>query len=227
MGIDLQQLHFVVFGREVFKTELLQAFVEQEAIFHPSRTKVDFIRGFWNADILLNELILHHPVGSVAPRVGLRIQFIAHRILFHQSLVEPAGRVDSHEGRLLAAHKGYHAGDIFFAEGDQIQVKINGVDVFHPNTGEVRSDGAEGIACWFIDTNYNGESFFVRHAYFTGAGEPYKRLQRALRAEIDESAWAELYSTVSRPFDKPETGKIAIKVINHYGDEVLKVFTID
>ena len=80
------------------------------------------------------------------------------------------------------------------------------------------------IACWFIDTDYNEESFFVRHAYFTGAEEPYDKLKRALRAEIDEAAWSALYRTVSRPFDKPETGKFAVKVINHYGDEVLKVY---
>ena len=53
------------------------------------------------------------------------------------------------------------------AQARQIQVKVNGVDVFHPNTGEIRSDGSDGIACWFVDTDYNDESFFVRHAYFT------------------------------------------------------------
>jgi hypothetical protein len=77
------------------------------------------------------------------------------------------------------------------------------------------------------NTEYNGESFFVRHAYFTGADEPYEKLKRALRADIDEAAWQSLYSSVSRPFDKPSTGKIAIKVINHYGDEVLKVFPME
>ena len=82
------------------------------------------------------------------------------------------------------------------------------------------------IACWFIDTNYDGESVFVRHACFTGADEPYEKLKRALRAEINEAAWSTLFSTVSRPFAQPETGKIAVKVINHYGDEVLKVFEV-
>ena len=84
----------------------------------------------------------------------------------------------------------------------------------------------DDIACWFIDTDYNGESFFVRHAYFTGGDEPYDKLQRALRADIDEAAWASLYSTVSRPFPTPKTGKIAVKVINHYGDEVMKVYGV-
>jgi adenine-specific DNA-methyltransferase len=98
------------------------------------------------------------------------------------------------------------------------------VDVYDPTTGQVRSRDTNEIAAWFIDTAYNGESFFVRHAYFTGAGDPYEKLKRALRAEIDEAAWSALYSTVSRPFDPPQTGKIAVKVINHYGDEVLRVY---
>ncbi|MCL2829669.1 MAG: site-specific DNA-methyltransferase [Betaproteobacteria bacterium] len=108
----------------------------------------------------------------------------------------------------------------------QVRVKVNGVDVFHPNTGEVRSDGAEGIACWFIDTDYNEESFFVRHAYFLGASTPYKSLKTTLKAEIDEDAWSTLNSDTSRPFDKPKSGRIAVKVINHLGDEVMKVFKI-
>jgi len=111
-------------------------------------------------------------------------------------------------------------------KGGQIVAEIKGVDVYDPTTGQIRSASTDDIACWFIDANYNGESFFVRHAYFTGAEEPYDKLKRALRADIDEAAWSSLYSTVSRPFDKPETGKIAVKVINHYGDEVLKVFEI-
>ena len=116
--------------------------------------------------------------------------------------------------------------DILEAEAGQVRVKVNGVDVFHPNTGEVRSDGAEGIACWFIDTDYNEESFFVRHAYFLGANDPYKALRTTLKAEINEEAWASLNSDTSRPFDKPKSGRIAVKVINHLGDEVMKVFRV-
>ena len=112
------------------------------------------------------------------------------------------------------------------AEDGRIQVKINGVDVFHPTTGEVRSDGADGIACWFIDTDYNEESFFVRHAYFLGANDPYKALKTTLKAEIDPDAWASLHNDTSRPFDRPESGRIAVKVINHLGDEVMKVFRV-
>jgi len=109
-------------------------------------------------------------------------------------------------------------------EEGKLQVEIRGVDVYDPTTGVVRSSSTDDIACWFLDTNYDEESFFVRHAYFTGEGDPYDKLKRALRADIDEAAWSTLYSTVSRPFDRPATGKIAVKVINHYGDEVLKVY---
>ncbi len=116
--------------------------------------------------------------------------------------------------------------DVATVKDGKMTVEINGLDIYDPTTGEVRSSSTDDIACWFIDTNYNGESFFVRHAYFTGADEPYDKLKRALRAEIDEAAWSDLYSTKSRPFAKPETGKIAIKVINHYGDEVMKVYEV-
>ena len=116
--------------------------------------------------------------------------------------------------------------EITTQEDGQIVVEIKGVDVYDPTTGQIRNSSTDDIACWFIDTDYDGESFFVRHAYFTGAEEPYDKLKRALRAEIDEAAWAALYRTVSRPFARPASGKIAVKVINHYGDEVLKVFGV-
>jgi adenine-specific DNA-methyltransferase len=116
--------------------------------------------------------------------------------------------------------------DIKKAKDGKLTIEIKGLDVYDPTTGQIRSHSTDDIACWFIDTNYNGESFFVRHAYFTGADEPYEKLKRALRAEIDEAAWSALYSTKSRPFDPPKTGKIAVKVINHYGDEVLKVYQV-
>jgi adenine-specific DNA-methyltransferase len=107
-----------------------------------------------------------------------------------------------------------------------LRVELHGLDIYDPTTGAVRSSSTDDVACWFVDTDYNGESFFVRHAYFTGADEPYEKLKRALRAEIDEAAWTTLYSTISRPFAPPSTGKIAVKAINHYGDEVLKVFSV-
>jgi adenine-specific DNA-methyltransferase len=129
------------------------------------------------------------------------------------------------------------AGNLFmvFGEPDVIinkqkdgkfTVEIKGLDIYDPTTGQVRSNSTNDIACWFIDTDYNGESFFVRHAYFTDGADRFERLKRTLRAEIDESAWESLYATTSRPFAPPKTGKIAVKVINHYGDEVLKVYEV-
>jgi adenine-specific DNA-methyltransferase len=129
------------------------------------------------------------------------------------------------------------AGNLFMVFGEpeidlnrqpdgKLTVEIKGIDVYDPTTGDVRSSSTDDIACWFIDTDYNGESFFVRHAYFTGKDQPYDKLKRALRAEIDDAAWSSLYSTTSRPFPRPNTGRIAVKVINHYGDEVLKVFPV-
>ena len=116
-------------------------------------------------------------------------------------------------------------------EDGKITVQLNGLDIYDPTTGEIRSNSTNDIACWFIDTNYDGESFFVRHAYFTGADKPYDKLKRTLRSEIDEDAWSHLYSTISRPFTPPKSqgkgGKIAVKVINHYGDEVLKVYDLN
>ncbi len=129
------------------------------------------------------------------------------------------------------------AGNLFMVFGEpdlsldrqpdgRYSVHLRGLDVYDPTTGEVRSNSTDDIACWFIDTDYNEETFIVRHAYFTGADQPYEKLKRALRAEIDESAWSALYSTTSYPFEKPKSGKIAVKVINHYGDEVLKVYEV-
>jgi len=117
--------------------------------------------------------------------------------------------------------------DIEAVEDHKIQVTIHGVDVFHPQSGEVRSSNTDEIACWFIDTDYNEESFFVRHAYFLGASDPYKSLKTTLKAEIDADAWESLYGSTSRPFDKPKSGRIAVKVINHLGDEVMKVFSVN
>ena len=110
--------------------------------------------------------------------------------------------------------------------GGMIRVKVFGVDVFKPQTGEVTSEGIDGIALWMLDTDYNEESFFVRHAYSLGANDPYKALKTTLRAEIDEEAWESLHSDISRPFPKPASKRIAVKVINHLGDEVMKVFAV-
>ena len=129
------------------------------------------------------------------------------------------------------------AGNLFMVFGEpdvsltktktgEIVIELQGVDIYDPTTGQVRSSSTDEIACWFIDTNYNEESFFVRHAYFTGADNPMEKLKKAMKSDIDEEAWSSMYGTTSRPFATPTTKKIAVKVINHYGDEVLKVFDV-
>jgi adenine-specific DNA-methyltransferase len=161
----------------------------------------------------------------------------------HSSEFEKLGRIPVLKARMNAdLHmaddlKNTGKGNLFviFGEPDidvldtgdgEIKVKVNGVDVFKPQTGKVESDGRDGIACWFIDTDYNEESFFVRQAYFLGANDPYKSLKTTLKAEINADAWETLHSDTSRPFPKPATGRIAVKVINHLGDEVMKVFKV-
>lgn len=116
--------------------------------------------------------------------------------------------------------------DVVEVEDGQLVVELRGVDVYDPTTGEVRSSTTDQIALWMIDTAYDEESFFVRHCYFTGGNDPFKRLKTALKADIDADAWASLYSTRSRPFPRPESGRIAVKVINDYGDEVVKVLNV-
>jgi adenine-specific DNA-methyltransferase len=116
--------------------------------------------------------------------------------------------------------------DLVPEKNGNMKIKVKGVDVFKPQTGEVESGGTDKIACWMLDTNYNEESFFVRHAYFLGANDPYKALKQSLKAEIDADAWESLNSDTSRPFEKPKSGRIAVKVINHLGDEVMKVFKV-
>ncbi|MBX3052191.1 MAG: hypothetical protein KF753_11985 [Caldilineaceae bacterium] len=161
----------------------------------------------------------------------------------HSAEFEKLGRIPVLKARMNAdlhmadALKNTGAGNLFviFGEPDieiqatgdgQIRVQIHGVDVFHPQSGQVQSGGPDDIAVWFIDTDYNEESFFVRHAYFLGANDPYSSLKTTLKAEIDEEAWESLHSEISRPFDKPTSGRIAVKVINHLGDEVMKVFGV-
>ena len=148
----------------------------------------------------------------------------------NRSLTSPGGGhwTDAQRSQTLIAIQNLTDADFPLAltTGDWTQVTVHGVDVFHPNTGEIRSDSTDGIACWFIDTDYNAESFFVRHAYFLGANDPYKSLKTTLKAEINHEAWETLHSDTSRPFEKPASGRIAVKVINHLGDEVMKVFRV-
>ena len=110
-------------------------------------------------------------------------------------------------------------------EGDgMVSIEVMGVDMY--KGGQIESGDADDIAVWFIDTDYNYESFFVRHAYFPGANDPYKALKTTLKAEVDQEAWDSLNRVRSRPFAKPKDGRVAVKVVNHLGDEVMKVLEV-
>ena len=106
----------------------------------------------------------------------------------------------------------------------RISIEVQGVDMY--KAGEIVSANADDIAVWFLDTDYDYESFFVRHAYFPGANDPYKALRTTLKAEIDEDAWESLKRTRSRSFERPASGRVAVKVVNHLGDEVMKVLEV-
>ena len=117
--------------------------------------------------------------------------------------------------------------DIEVHEADgKLTVSLEGINIFRPSTGKVETASAAEIACWFVDTDYSGEAFFVRQAYFPGADIPYKQIKAALKAEVDPEAWESLSRTVSRPFPRPASGRIAVKVINHLGDEVMQVIRV-
>ena len=152
----------------------------------------------------------------------MRGRFIAAVVFLVACLL--AGSAWSQAPGLTIKLKASEAAGAADAGDGQVRFRIKGVDVFHPQTGEIESSGPDGIACWFLDTDYNEESFFVRHAYFLGASDSYKVLKTTLKAETDDEAWQSLHRDVSRPFDKPKSGRIAVKVINHLGDEVMKVF---
>jgi hypothetical protein len=203
---------------------------------------------WWNGQQIAGELGMADRVGTNRQPRGTTPEQTAN--ICSQSARSPGGRRCSscHETHHYITHHPDHCrspglcqegqfskGNLFviFGEPDiailpaadgQIHVQVKGVDVFDPSTREVRNDGADGIACWFIDSDYNEESCFVRQAYFLGTNDPYKALKTTLKAEIDEAAWETLHNNISRPFEKPESGRIAVKVINHLGDEAMKVF---
>jgi adenine-specific DNA-methyltransferase len=110
--------------------------------------------------------------------------------------------------------------------GSEWEIEVKGVDVYDPTSGDVRSNSTKEIALWMVDTDYDGESFFVRHAYFLGDKDPFKSLKTALKADIDADAWSTLNRATSVPFETPSTGRVAVKVINDYGDEVMKVLEV-
>ncbi len=140
-----------------------------------------------------------------------------------------ADRLEANNNSNLFVSFGEPDIELYKTDDDKWEVEILGIDIFDPTTGETKPSSTNEIACWFIDTDYNEESFFVRHAYFCGAikDDPYKKLKTVLKNDINVDAWQSLYKTRSRSFPKPESGLIAVKAINHFGDEVMKIFKVE
>jgi adenine-specific DNA-methyltransferase len=100
------------------------------------------------------------------------------------------------------------------------RVKLRGVDIYDPLTGEVRSMRGEDVAAWFLDTDYDGKTFHICQAFFPGDPDAWDKLQRALKAQIAPDAFAQMRGTVSFPFEPGEHRRIAVKVIDFRGNEV-------
>jgi adenine-specific DNA-methyltransferase len=111
-------------------------------------------------------------------------------------------------------------------EDGQYVVHMEGVDIYDPVTNAVRSSGAEKVSAWFLDSDYDGRCFCVCQAFFPDKGA-WEKLGKALGGALDEEAFAKLSGTVSLPFAPGDHNRIAVKVIDPRGNEVLRVHRLD
>ena len=108
---------------------------------------------------------------------------------------------------------------------NQIAVEVRGYDTFDPATGNASEGGPDDVACWMIDTNHNGESFFARRIHFPGAAKDrqIKKLIDAIGKNVDDVEREALTAMRSAPFDPPERGRIAVKIVTATGMEMTAV----
>jgi adenine-specific DNA-methyltransferase len=106
-------------------------------------------------------------------------------------------------------------------------VQLRGVDIYDPLTGKVHSTRGEDVAAWFLDTDYDGKTFHICQAFFPGDANAWDKLQRALKAQIDAEAFERMRGTVSFPFQPGEHRRIAVKVIDFRGNEVVRVIPLN
>jgi len=106
------------------------------------------------------------------------------------------------------------------------RVELRGVDIYDPLTGKVHSARGEDVAAWFLDTDYDGMTFHICQAFFPGDADAWEKLQRALKAQIDPEAFEQMRGTVSFPFEPGEHKRIAVKVIDFQGNEVVRVVSL-
>ena len=107
------------------------------------------------------------------------------------------------------------------AEG-QYTVTMQGVDIYNPVDNSISSSGADKVAAWFVDSDYDGRTFCITQAFFPDR-TAWNKLGRALKGVVDEEAFEKLSGTVSLPFPAGKHGCVAVKVIDPRGNEVMKV----
>jgi adenine-specific DNA-methyltransferase len=106
------------------------------------------------------------------------------------------------------------------------RVELLGVDIYDPVTGEVHSTRGEDVAAWFLDTDYDGKTFHICQAFFPGDPDAWEKLQRALRAQIPAKVFGQMRGTLSFPFEAGQHNRIAVKVIDFRGNEVVRVMSL-
>lgn len=107
-------------------------------------------------------------------------------------------------------------------EDGELQVEMEGVDIYDPVTNTVRSTGAEKVAAWFVDANYDGRCFCITQAFFPDK-KAWVKLSKALEGTVDPERFEAFAGTVSLPFPKGSHGRVAVKVIDPRGNEVMRV----
>jgi adenine-specific DNA-methyltransferase len=110
-------------------------------------------------------------------------------------------------------------------EDGELQVEMEGVDIYDPVTNTVRSTGAEKVAAWFVDANYDGRCFCITQAFFPDK-KAWEKLSKALVGTVDPERFEAFAGTISLPFPKGSFNRVAVKVIDPRGNEVMRVHKV-
>ena len=106
------------------------------------------------------------------------------------------------------------------------EVELKGLDLFDPQSMDTESVGGENVPCWMLDTDYDGLSFYATQVFFPKTSA-WDNLQRSLRATFDDSVWSHLAGTVSEPFALGDRKRVAVKVIDERGNELMRVLEVE
>ncbi|TXG84355.1 MAG: site-specific DNA-methyltransferase, partial [Thermomicrobiales bacterium] len=105
------------------------------------------------------------------------------------------------------------------------EVELKGLDLFDPQSMDTESVGGENVPCWMLDTDYDGMSFYATQVFFPKTSA-WDNLQRSLKATFDDSVWSHLAGTVSEPFALGDRRRVAVKVIDERGNELMRVLDV-